>query len=346
MERYVFEVAREVSARGHDVSVLCRALDPSAPTDAGIRTSVLCIPSGKRGWQDRVFFARAVADYFRANSAECYHYDIVHSHENTTVQNVSTEHGPNTLAGLRRAPWKFADYSALRNLLLERAKFSCVSLRALASCSASVEANVLGAYPALRDKICVVIPPAFSGGPSSPRTRDAGFTLGFIGADWRRKGLLKALEIFRRLRSDDPRWTMLVAGNAPDRLPSHLVSTLPEGASVVGRVDAQDFFARIDMLLHPAREEPFGMVVGEALSAGVPAVVSDRCGCVDHLSAEGLAVVPLEAGTGDWARACLQARASRAGLQGPRSWSQVATDHEHLYSAIIALRQTQTPGRI
>lgn len=335
MERYVFEVAREVSARGHDVSVLCRALDPSAPTDAGIRTSVLCIPSGKRGWQDRVFFARAVADYFRANSAECYHYDIVHSHENTTVQNVSTEHGPNTLAGLRRAPWKFADYSALRNLLLERAKFSCPSLGALASCSASVEANVLGAYPALRDKICMVIPPAFSGGPSSPRTRDAGFTLGFIGADWRRKGLPKALEIFRRLRADDPRWTMLVAGNEPDRLPSHLVSTLPEGASIVGRVDARNFFGTIDVLVHPAFEEPFGMVVAEALDAGVPAVVSDRCGCVDHLSAEGLAVVPLEAEVDEWVRACGQGRLGPARLNSRREWSDVAVEHEELYSSLI-----------
>lgn len=342
MERYVFEVAREMSARGHDVSVLCRALDPGASAETDIRTIQLPVGGGKRGWQDRLFFARAVADYFRENAQDCAGYDIVHSHENTTIQHVSTEHGPNTLAGLRRAPWKFADYSALRNLMLERAKFSCASLRALVSCSASVESNVLGAYPALRGKVRKVIPPAFSSGQSRPRKTPSGFTLGFIGADWRRKGLSKALQIFRRLRADDPRWTMLIAGNEAARLPAGLVSALPDGASIVGRVDARKFFDSIDVLLHPAIEEPFGMVVAEALDAGVPAVVSDRCGCVDHLSAEGLAVVSLRAGLGEWARACLQARAARAQLLCHRLWSQVATDHEHLYSAMIALSQAQT----
>ena len=118
MERYVFEVAREMARAGHDVTALCRAQTPEAAAATEVKTVRLQVVSGKRGWQDRVFFARAVADYFRENARDCAGYDIVHSHENTTVQHVSTEHGPNTLAGLSRATWKFADYSALRNLLL------------------------------------------------------------------------------------------------------------------------------------------------------------------------------------------------------------------------------------
>jgi UDP-glucose:(heptosyl)LPS alpha-1,3-glucosyltransferase len=315
---------------------MCRSVQETDGDTRAVERIVLDAPRASRGWQDRVHFARAVSRAF-ADGLRPRDHDIIHSHENTTVQDVSTEHGPCTLAGLRRAPWKFADYSALRNLLLERAKFSCPSLRALASCSASVEANVLGAYPALRGKVRVVIPPAFSSGESFPPKTDAGFTLGFIGGDWRRKGLPKALEIFRRLRSDDPRWTMLVAGNEPDRLPSHLVSTLPEGASIVGRVDARNFFGTIDVLLHPAFEEPFGMVVAEALDAGVPAVVSDRCGCVDHLSAEGLVVLPLEAELEEWARACVQSRGGRAQLRSRRTWSDVANDHELLYTELLAV---------
>jgi glycosyltransferase involved in cell wall biosynthesis len=40
-------------------------------------------------------------------------------------------------------------------------------------------------------------------------------------------------------------------------------------------------------LVLPSTSEPWGLVVNEALSYGCPAVVSDRCGCVPELVAEG-----------------------------------------------------------
>lgn len=339
MERYVYEMARGVASRGHDVSVLCRAVGADTKED-GFALEKILVPTktAKRGWQDRVFFARAVADYVSSQTDKLSRFDLVHSHENTTCQHVSTEHGPCTLAGLKRAPWKLADYSAIRNLMLERAKFAAPKLAALVCCSARVEASVLAAYPAVRGKLCTVIPPADAYLNSAARKSRDGFTLGFIGADWKRKGLRKALEIFRCLRAFDPRWTMIIAGKEASQLPRKLTAGLPDGASIAGRVDPESFYGMVDVLLHPAKEEPYGMVVGEALSAGVPTVVSDRCGCVHHLRATGLRVMDLNSGVSHWADACVGARRQRAGLESPRSWADVAREHEELYEQVLSAR--------
>ena len=338
MERYVFETAREMVSRGHDVTAFCRATEADMASEVGVRTVVLRPQPSRRGWQDRLVFREAVSKFFRQNPGDAA-FDIIHSHENTVEQQVSTEHGPCTLAGLRRAPWKFLDYSAVRNLVLERAKFAAPSLAALATCSAQVENTLLDAYPKLRGKTRAVIPPAFSSYlPDVAPKSSENFTLGFIGADWRRKGLPKAVEIFRKLRAGDARWTMVVAGVEASRLPPSLVSASSEGVTFAGRVPAEGFFAGVDVLVHPARDEPFGMVVTESLSCGVPAVVSDRCGCVPHVRAEGLKVIGCERSAEEWARACGGLVGMKARLLTTRTWADVAGDHERLYERVLSSR--------
>lgn len=44
-----------------------------------------------------------------------------------------------------------------------------------------------------------------------------------------------------------------------------------------------NFYRKNDILLLPSESEPWGLVVNEALSFGMPAVVSDRVGCVPEL---------------------------------------------------------------
>ena len=338
MERYVFETAREMVSRGHEVTALCRATDAGQASQISVGTVVVRPEPSIRGWQDRLVFREAVSEFFRKKS-EHRAFDIIHSHENTVEQDVSTEHGPCTLAGLRRAPWKFLDYSALRNLLLERAKLCSRSLSAVVSCSTQVEETVLSAYPQLREELHAVIPPAYSYLTRTETTAKSGFTLGFIGADWKRKGLPKALEIFRNLRARDARWTMIIAGVEESRLSRKVIASLPEGVTVAGRVAAREFFGTIDVLVHPAKDEPFGMVIAEALSAGVPTVVSNRCGCAAHLKAGGLNIVELRRTAEDWANACAEIRGKNAQLISHRTWADVAADHEKLYERVLSERR-------
>jgi UDP-glucose:(heptosyl)LPS alpha-1,3-glucosyltransferase len=334
MERYVFENAREIASRGHNVSVLCRTADEALTESLGIEVVVLQPQPSKRGWQDRTFFRHAVTDCLR-RKLPARNFDVIHSHENTLEQNVSTEHGPCTKVGLSRKPWKLLDYSAVRNLLLERAKLFSQALQALVSCSYSVQTNVTKAYPHLRGKILDVIPPAFGYLAVPKHAVSEGRTVGFIGSDWRRKGLVKAVEIFRVLKARDPRWLMLIGGVEANALPPRFMKSLPDGAKLAGRVETHDFFRRIDLLLHPAFEEPFGMVIGEALSTGVPAVISDQCGCLDHLEATGLRVLDLRKPAHHWALQCEEVVSLPARLARVRSWSDVADDHEGLYARVI-----------
>jgi UDP-glucose:(heptosyl)LPS alpha-1,3-glucosyltransferase len=337
MERYAFEVAREMARRGHQVSALCRSVDEESVAGCSVEIIKLNPKPAKRGWHDRYVFRDAVNE-FLADPAVCGKFDIIHSHENTVGQHVSTEHGPCTAQGLRLKPWKNFDYSARKNLAIETEKFRTPSLRALVSCSRRVQDIVVREYPFLADTITRIITPAYT--YLQPTAKDPSRrprVLGFLGRDWKRKGLPKAIEIFRNVRSQDPSWTMLIAGCPAESLPGKLVSAFPEGAELLGRTDPQEFFGRIDVLAHPATDEPFGMVMSEALTCGVPVVFSDQCGAAAHLRSDGLRVLPVDAPVSDWARAVGDLAGCTFAVPEARTWSDVAAEHERLYEEIPAL---------
>jgi UDP-glucose:(heptosyl)LPS alpha-1,3-glucosyltransferase len=338
MERYAFEVACEMVRRGHQVSALCRSFDESSVAGCGVEVIKLNPKPAKRGWHDRYVF-RDVVNEFLADPVVSGQFDIIHSHENTVGQHVSTEHGPCTAQGLRLKPWKYFDYSARKNLAIETDKFRTPSLRALVSCSRRVQDIVVREYPFLADKITRVITPAYSYlQPVAKSPARKPRVLGFMGRDWKRKGLPKAIEIFRHLRCQDPSWTMLIAGCPAESLPAKLVRTLPDGAELLGRTNPQDFFGRIDILVHPATDEPFGMVMSEALTCGVPVVFSDQCGAADHLCSDGLQILPVDASAADWSRACSDLTGRTFTPPPSRTWSDVAVEHDELYRLVVEHR--------
>jgi UDP-glucose:(heptosyl)LPS alpha-1,3-glucosyltransferase len=118
-------------------------------------------------------------------------------------------------------------------------------------------------------------------------------------------------------------------------LPANLVRVLPEGAEILGRTDPQDFFSKVDVLIHPANDEPFGMVMSESLTCGVPVVFSDQCGAANHLRSDGLRILRIDAPVADWARACSEIAGRTFTPPPSRTWSDVAVDHESLYEQIL-----------
>ena len=87
------------------------------------------------------------------------------------------------------------------------------------------------------------------------------------------------------------------------------------------------------------------MVISEALSLEVPVVVSDRCGCLSHLDADGISMVDLRKSSEVWAERCLEFSGKRAHLRSVRSWSDVAADHEVLYERVLSSRTTVLASR-
>lgn len=99
----------------------------------------------------------------------------------------------------------------------------------------------------------------------------------------------------------------------------------------MGRADLVSFLQAADLLIQPAKYEPFGLTVGEALACGVPVVVTDEVGAAEGVSAECCATVP--AGDVDALEKAVRAMLERlAGEEGPVMRRVARTEAERLFA--------------
>jgi phosphatidylinositol alpha-mannosyltransferase len=103
----------------------------------------------------------------------------------------------------------------------------------------------------------------------------------FVGRLERRKGLAVAVRAWLALRETHPRARLCVVGEGPER--ARCARMIPgsarEDAQFMGRADRAElpgYFASADAFVSPALGgESFGIVLLEAMAAGVPVVASD-----------------------------------------------------------------------
>jgi 1,2-diacylglycerol 3-alpha-glucosyltransferase len=104
--------------------------------------------------------------------------------------------------------------------------------------------------------------------------------------------LLESYAEYRRRCHEDP-WDLVLCGNGPmqseieqtiarNKLAQfvHLPGFLKQNALL-------PYFAHAACFVHASIEEQWGLVVNEALAAGLPVLVSNRCGCYADLLSEG-----------------------------------------------------------
>jgi glycosyltransferase involved in cell wall biosynthesis len=120
-------------------------------------------------------------------------------------------------------------------------------------------------------------------------------TLGLLGQISPHKGHEDAVEALRGL---GPGYRLLVAGNGEDDYVSKLrekSAGLPVTFS--GFVARPDFFEAIDVLLVPSWEEPFGIVLLEAMASGIPVIATAAGGPLDIIrpGVDGILVPPRNA---------------------------------------------------
>ncbi len=158
--------------------------------------------------------------------------------------------------------------------------------------------------------------------------------VGFVGREWQRKGLPLAVEIVSELRRTRPHLQLWVAG-PEEKDVQHLFAGWQGGYRLLGWSD-QAHYAEFDVLLHPAKAEPYGMVISEAMAACVPVVVSDACGAAAQVTRVAGAVLPLDAPLATWAEAVeKQLCRSESVPQFVRGWSEVAREYETIYREIL-----------
>jgi UDP-glucose:(heptosyl)LPS alpha-1,3-glucosyltransferase len=108
------------------------------------------------------------------------------------------------------------------------------------------------------------------------------------------------------------------------------------GYRLLGWRENNDYFSGVDVLLHPAKAEPYGMVIAEAMAARVPVVISDVCGAAEHVTANAGSVLSLDASIDSWARSVEKQLNRREVVpQFDRSWLKVAQEYEMIYGGIL-----------
>lgn len=118
----------------------------------------------------------------------------------------------------------------------------------------------------------------------------------FVGSGFTTKGLDRAITALAHLRAEQPnlRSRLLVAGQGKSRRFQRLARRLKVAANVEflgGRDDIADLMLAADLLVHPARDEAGGIVLLEALAAGLPVVATDVCGYAHHVAAARAGIV-------------------------------------------------------
>jgi len=83
---------------------------------------------------------------------------------------------------------------------------------------------------------------------------------------------------------------LLIVGDGSLRADVESAAAASAAIRYVGRLsgdDVWDAYYAADVFVLPSRDEPWGLVVNEAMAAGLPVVVSDRVGCADDIVVDG-----------------------------------------------------------
>ena len=140
---------------------------------------------------------------------------------------------------------------------------------------------------------------------------DTPFLL-FVGSNFQLKGLdriIKALPL-----TTDERLSLIVCGQ-DDPSPFQklaLKNGVQDRVHILGpRDDIQDWMRIAELLVHPARTEPAGMVLLEALSYRLPVVCTKVCGYSTHVREAGCRILPQEFSSKDLAESISEHRLNR-----------------------------------
>jgi glycosyltransferase involved in cell wall biosynthesis len=177
--------------------------------------------------------------------------------------------------------------------------------------------------------------------------------IAFVSRMSARKGLELVVELSHRLTDLEGDVTLELVG--ADTLWSDyrpllagLNTRIARYHGFLARRELAGFLAQADLLLQPAKYEPFGLTVGEALALGVPVVATDEVGAAEDVSAECCIVV--RAGDIDALEDGVRAMLNRLRHgDGPAMGRLARAEAERLFSpeavATAALELVVTAGR-
>ena len=353
-EAYGVELMRVLGQR-HDVSVVARDFDSDLP----FPFLPVRFPGWLPSWMRVLYFA------WKADRLTRGRYDIVHSHMNGWAGEIQVMHVTpvrynrlTRVKPLKRAlAWlspRLATY-----LLLEKSRVRRAPARRVVAVSGLIMDQLHRSYgPRLPVEIIapgVKLPAPESAAARAATRAQVGWDADTIGCllvarNPLRKGLPALLDALALL---PPRYRLLVVG--ADQATRDRVRAAGAVASRVSLVDPTPevarYFAAADIYAHPTLNDSYAMAPLEAMSHGLPVVVSSPayCGFAQYLSAGKDALILQDPRDGAQLAQALQrlgdepelrAALSERGLAIARdqSWEAVAARYEALYQDVLSER--------
>lgn len=358
-EAYGVALMRELSSR-HDITVFAREYDDACD---------LILPFvSVRSWKHWPSWVRVLLFAIRARRLTRSGYDIVHSHMNGWSGDVEVIHVTPVRYNwrVRRLPWlkRVLSYASARvqtYLGLEARRVAPRAGHRTVAVSGLIAEQLRQAYADVGDVPIVppgVAPSAESNGPRRDETRQAlGYTDDdlvclLVARNPLRKGLPTVLDALAGLPQEVK--LLVVGGNSAVReyIARRDANTLLSRVRVVEETPyVAQYYGAADLYVHPTLNDSFGMAPLEAMSFGLPVVLSPApwCGFAQYVAAGSEALVlehPEDAiqlagyikRLRDEPELRQRLKAGGAQVVARHSWPRVARQYEMLYGDILAER--------
>jgi glycosyltransferase involved in cell wall biosynthesis len=327
-------LAQGLSARGHEVRVIAAADKDEERLDTDGKTHIKLVPSSNVYWNFsagaslvRKLFWHALENYNPAaihrveNEIHDFHPDVVVS---STIENF----GPAIWQACNRLDipvvhilrsyyircYKGTMFSSGRNCESLCIKCKCLTIgRRYATNHVNgvvgISQFILSQHATLfPNALTAVIPNAVKAldTPISHRRANSVVTFGYLGRIEPEKGIAEILEMFQQLPDD---CHLIIAGSGKPGYESLLRQRYAsERIRFLGWVDAGSVYSMIDFAVIPSLwNEPFGRVVIEAYSHGIPVIASARGGLSELVTNGRLGYLFDPSIPGDLRTACLSA---------------------------------------
>ena len=342
MESYVWHLSHALALLNYRITIVCEK-SHAVSTASNIHIIETGLLPPKPRWILYWRFANNVDAVVQSiqGQGQC----IVHSHERSISHDLTTFHSM-PFAGIKdKSIWRRLSIRVWAYLRMEARELGAPPNPAV--CIVPVSAVIAKAiskhYPALVNQIASPISPGVIEMPQRPQhiVPGDGGTIGFIGKEWGRKGFVLFMQIAKQLQKQRPNLQLVVLGPEPAEV-ADACRDYPGTIAFLGWQPSGSFFQGLDLLIHPASSEAYGMVIAEAMACHLPVLVSDACGAAVDVSEHHGTVLSLHHSVGEWAQAAdalLRNTPSTAGYRRP--WAQVAAEYETQYQA-ISLKKYQT----
>lgn len=350
-EAYGVELMRVLGQR-HDVSIVARDFDSDLP----FPFLPVRFPGWLPSWMRVLYFA------WKADRLTRGQYDIVHSHMNGWAGEIQVMHVTpvryNRLTRVKLAKRALAWLSPrlATYLLLEKFRVRQAPARRVVAVSGLIMDQLHRSYgPQL--PVDIIAPGVKLPAPEAAAGRDAtrarlGWDASTIGCllvarNPLRKGLPALLDALALLPA--PYRLLVVGADDATRERVRAAGAVAQRVTLVDPTpDVAQYFAAADIYAHPTLNDSYAMAPLEAMSHGLPVVVSSPayCGFAQYLSAGKDALILQDPRDGAQLAQALQrlgdepdlrAALSERGLAIARdqSWETVAARYEALYQAVL-----------